>query len=291
MSFRTSSASRSTECVPMTTSPASGASTVESILIMVVFPAPLGPSSPNTSWRPMEKETSLTAGAPSKLLLRLVAVRKPLSMIVGFVRLPGATDGICRPGDAEAFERGRRDGLAFAVDSSLLECSLAKHQDGYGYGVRVDQPVLLDAVLGVQLALHRPVALVGGGRPDLHRQVRRALDVGAGDDVLTLPGHEQQVGLHHVSIRQHNVGGGEVDAAEVTLLHEVAEPRAQLGLSVLVGHIRRRSHVKLSIQELPSLVIGGLQVVLVSRLGRGLGGDHRMPSIPDRARPGRSRPS
>ena len=83
MSFRTLSASRSTECVPMTTSPASGASTVESIRMVVVLPAPLGPSSPNICWCRMEKETSLTANAPSKLLLRLVAVRKPLSIVVG----------------------------------------------------------------------------------------------------------------------------------------------------------------------------------------------------------------
>ena len=76
MILRTWSLSPVTELAPMVISPSSGRSTVESILMVVVFPAPLGPSSPKISCRRMEKETSSTAVMPSKCLRRCWAVRK-----------------------------------------------------------------------------------------------------------------------------------------------------------------------------------------------------------------------
>jgi hypothetical protein len=81
-------------------------------------------------------------------------------------------------------------------------------------------------MLGVQLALHRPVALVGGGRPDLHRKVGSALDVGAGDDLLALPGHEEQVGLNYVCLRQRHVGGSGDYLAQVPVLNKCEKPRS-----------------------------------------------------------------
>ena len=62
----------------MVTSPSSGVRTVDSIRIVVVFPAPFGPSSPKISCLPMLNDTPSTACSPLKDLRSSLATRNSL---------------------------------------------------------------------------------------------------------------------------------------------------------------------------------------------------------------------
>src|SRR5579884_4524618 len=67
---RTSSRSRTTSCPATVAEPEVGLSSVHSMLMVVVLPAPLGPRKPNTSPGATWKDTSLTASTGPKLLDR-----------------------------------------------------------------------------------------------------------------------------------------------------------------------------------------------------------------------------
>src|SRR3982074_1569220 len=65
---RTSSRSRTTSCPATVADPALGLASVHSMLIVVVFPAPLGPRNPNTSPVATSKSTPRTAWMSPKVL-------------------------------------------------------------------------------------------------------------------------------------------------------------------------------------------------------------------------------
>src|SRR6059058_5859430 len=65
---RTSSRSPTTSCPATDAAPAVGLASVQSMLIVVVFPAPLGPRKPNTSPVATSKSTPLTASTSPKRL-------------------------------------------------------------------------------------------------------------------------------------------------------------------------------------------------------------------------------
>ena len=69
----------------MVTSPSSGARTVDSMRMVVVLPAPLGPSRPKISCLRMPKETPSTAVSPPKDFRKLVAVRNSVASAVASI--------------------------------------------------------------------------------------------------------------------------------------------------------------------------------------------------------------
>ena len=174
----------------------------------------------------------------------------------------------------EPLEHGRSQCVPFSVDCRDLEAAIVRHEYPHDLGLRVRQPELPDPVLRVQVELVPPVAPGRGGGQDFDDEIRRPLDVVRSDDVGPISRDEQDVRLHDVRIRQHYVRGSVEDLAQTPLFHERTEAPLQSPRNSLVGYVRRRSHEQLSVQELISLVLRGVTVVLVRELGGGFCYNH-----------------
>ncbi len=79
MCDRTAAGSRAMSCPATSPAPSVGARIPHNILIVVDFPAPFGPSSPNTSPWATENETPSTAvNSPKRFVKSRTAIAHPL---------------------------------------------------------------------------------------------------------------------------------------------------------------------------------------------------------------------
>ena len=76
----------------------------------------------------------------------------------------------------ETGQRRRSQRLPLAVDGGDVEAVGARCQDRHRFGVRVHEPILPDAVRGVQGALELPVPIGGGRRQDFDDEIRASPD-------------------------------------------------------------------------------------------------------------------
>src|SRR5947209_7830745 len=96
MRSRTCGASRTTSQPPTLAAPAVGSSSVFSSRCSVVFPAPLGPKSPNSSPDPTRRDISLTAATPTNRRVsptHSTAGAEPLTADHHAVGAPAGPDG------------------------------------------------------------------------------------------------------------------------------------------------------------------------------------------------------
>src|SRR6266550_6782996 len=130
--------------------------------------------------------------------------------------------------DVKTLEQPRFGAFAGMPATHELELAAGQMQDFHRERFGINQPILLHAVLFVEVALVNPVAPARVGRNDFCNQVRRAHEPRL-DDVKTFSGNDHDVGLSGSRVGEHHVERANSSLAET--------PLADVTLQVIVEAI------------------------------------------------------
>ncbi len=101
---------------------------------------------------------------------------------------------------SESLQCGRSQYFPFAAGIDILESTLAKAQNRYGFFGKIYHPVFGYTVPGIQAALEGLVSCCCGRRQNFDDEVWCALNIRRSDDIGAFIGDEDQIGLHHVHV-------------------------------------------------------------------------------------------
>ena len=124
-----------------------------------------------------------------------------------------------------------------------------QRQDFDRPGLGVNEPVLVDTVLLVEVALVNAVAPPGPRREDLRHQIGGAHDP-LFDDAEVFVGDEHHVGLGGVARGQHHVNRGESRFPQPVLLNPGIQRFVEPSDNLLVEKRRGRRHDQFSVPQL-----------------------------------------
>jgi len=115
---------------------------------------------------------------------------------------------------------------------------VAEHLDARG--IVLDEPVLRDAVAGVEIAFHDAVPLRTLLRDDFNEKVRNAEDPVL-DDVRVAYGDEDEVGLNDVARGKMDVEGGGVNLTQAAGTGEGSQDFKEIPDDALMSFSRSAS--------------------------------------------------